>query len=287
MNELVTIGLPFYNSESTLELAIKSVLFQTYKNIELIIINDGSNDNSDIIVKKYLLLDSRIKYYHFNENMGLVHRLNQIVELSNSCYIARMDSDDMMVQTRIEKQLNVLINDSTIDVVATGIYTIDEMNNPIGIRDMNPINSSIKSILEKKFITHPTVMARREWYLKNKYLNYHRAEDLELWLRTYSFTKYYRIEEPLYLYREGNVSISNYLQTNITFIKLLNLQKDIHVSNLYISKLKVLTHFKSILFFIFGYFNFQYFLVRMRSNPLAIEKRGQVSEIINNINNYL
>ncbi len=286
MKDLVTIGLPFYNSEKTIELAIKSVLMQNHKNFELIIINDGSNDNSDLIVRNFLLLDSRIHYYNFKDNQGLVYRLNQIIELANSNFIARMDSDDIMVQNRIEKQLNILLNDNTIDVVATGIYTIDEFNNPIGIRDIKPINNTIKSILEKKFIIHPTIMARKEWYSKNKYLNYHRAEDLELWIRTHKYTKYYRIEEPLYLYREGNVSISNYLKTNFTFIKLLKLHKNINVNFSYKFKLIFLTHLKSIIFYFFGFFHLQYLLVKNRSIPLDFESKQYVKDIINNIDNY-
>jgi glycosyltransferase involved in cell wall biosynthesis len=286
MNKLVTIGLPFFNSENTLEFAINSVLMQTHKNIELIIINDGSNDNSDKIVRKFLKHDPRIKYFQFKDNMGLVFRLNQIVELSNSDYIARMDSDDIMLNTRIEKQLNILLDDTTIDVVATGIYTIDELNNPIGIRDIKPIETSIKKILEKKFITHPTILARRIWFLKNKYLNYQRAEDLELWLRTCNSTKFYRIEEPLYIYREGNVNVSNYLKTNKTFLKLLNEHKNINVKNSYILKLKFLTYLKSFLFSFFGYFNLQYLLVKKRNHLLNNEEKKLVNEIISSVKNY-
>ena len=106
MSELVTIGLPFYNDRLTLELAIKSIFAQTYKNWELILVDDGSTDGSLNIAKK--ITDKRVRIISDEKNKGLIFRLNQIASLAKGKYLARMDADDLMQPTRIEKQVEFL-----------------------------------------------------------------------------------------------------------------------------------------------------------------------------------
>jgi hypothetical protein len=218
--------------------------------------------------------------------MGLIYRLNQITDLSTCKYIARMDSDDIMTPNRIEKQISILLNDSTIDVVSSGIITIDEFNNPIGLRDISPIDVSLESILKKNFITHPTIMAKKEWFINNRYLEFPRAEDLELWLRTYKSSKFYRIQEPLYFYREGNVSINNYLKTNQTLLKIISSHKLLNVSLFFKLRLLFLTNLKAFIYIIFGYFNLQNFLVKFRSTPIHINELLTAQKLISYISNY-
>jgi hypothetical protein len=197
-----------------------------------------------------------------------------------------MDSDDIMAPNRIEKQISILLKDSTIDVISTGIVTIDEFNNPIGLRDISPLDITLDSILKKKFITHPTIMAKKEWFINNSYLEFPRAEDLELWLRTFKSSKFYRIKEPLYFYREGNVSINNYLKTNETLIKIISSHKSIDVS-LYIKlRLLFLTRLKMFIYIVFGYFNLQKYLVKIRSAPIPINELLNAQKTINYISNY-
>ena len=114
-NPFVTIGIPVYNAEAYLEYTICSVLAQTYRNWELIIIDDGSTDNSLLIAKKYEEIDNRIRVISDGINKKLPHRLNQIIHESKYDYIARMDADDLMSNDRIEKQISILNLNKSID----------------------------------------------------------------------------------------------------------------------------------------------------------------------------
>src|SRR5690242_569481 len=107
MSPVVTIGLPFYNNRSTLELAIKSVIAQTYSNWNLILLDDGSTDGSREIAKNYVD-DDKISLISDGINKGLICRLNQLAHLATGKYLARMDADDLMDPERIKKQVEYL-----------------------------------------------------------------------------------------------------------------------------------------------------------------------------------
>lgn len=267
----ITIGIPFYNNEKTLELAIKSVIAQTFKNWELFLIDDGSTDNSVEIAKKNANSDSRINLICDGTNKGLVFRLNQIIDIANGDYIARMDADDVMLPERLEKQLAVFNENPKIDVVATAAYTIDENDNPIGIRDMDDINlKNKKDILKKSLLVHPSILVKKEWYKLNKYdKKYIRAEDYELWCRTFTFTNFYRITEPLLLYREGNTNIKNYVASMKTLRMIYrNYSKGLLSNNeLAIEIFK--SYLKGFLYRLMGFFNLQYLLTSKRNNSLT------------------
>ena len=112
---LISIILPMYNAQNYICSSIESILSQTYLNWELIIINDGSTDNSLKIIKsKYLNLNyykNKIKLINLTQNHGIVYSLNIGISKcnKNSKYIARMDADDISLNNRIEKQINFMI----------------------------------------------------------------------------------------------------------------------------------------------------------------------------------
>lgn len=101
---MITIGIPFYNAEAYLADAIKSVLAQTFKEWELILVDDGSSDNSLKIAKEFEKKDSRIRVISDGLNKKLPARLNQIINKARFNIIARMDADDLMDIERSEKQ---------------------------------------------------------------------------------------------------------------------------------------------------------------------------------------
>ena len=113
-NELVSIVIPFYNNETTLLDAVKSVFCQTYKNWELILLNDGSTDKSLEIANN--INDNRVKVISDGVNRGLVYRLNQSPSLVNGQFIARMDGDDMMHPQRLEKQMNLFFLNPNLEI---------------------------------------------------------------------------------------------------------------------------------------------------------------------------
>src|SRR5699024_3826925 len=104
-NPLVSIIMPAYNSKKYLEEAIHSVIKQTYKNWELLIVDDCSKDNTLEILKNYSSQDHRIKYSTLEENSGPAVARNQAIDMANGSYIAFLDSDDLWFENKLEKQL--------------------------------------------------------------------------------------------------------------------------------------------------------------------------------------
>lgn len=135
----VSVGIPIYNASLYLDDAIKSIMAQTYKKWELILINDGSLDSSLDIAKYYESLDSRIRVISDGENKKLPFRLNQLIYESKGEYIARMDADDVMHPQRLEKQLSFLEENRNYDLVSSGLISIDSQNKVKGFRCVNQL----------------------------------------------------------------------------------------------------------------------------------------------------
>lgn len=287
MSLKITIGIPFYNNEKTLELAIKSVLSQTYNDWELILIDDGSTDKSLEIAKKLSNSDERISLLCDGTNRGLVFRLNQIIDIANADYIARMDADDIMLPERLEKQLSVFYNNPELDVVATAVYTINEDDKPIGIRDTENIDfKNKKDILKKSLLVHPSILVKKEWYKSNKYdKNYIRAEDFELWCRTFTYTNFYRITEPLLLYREGNTNIKNYVLSMKTLRKIYKNYSKGLLSNTELAIEVFKSHLKGFLYRLFGFFNLQYLFTSKRNDSLTNDQINYIEAFILKLKN--
>lgn len=215
---MVTIAIPFYNAEKYLVDAIKSVFAQTYTKWELILIDDGSTDNSLAIAQS--IKDPRVRVYSDGKNKRLAARLNEVTKLAKYDYIARMDADDLMMPDRIEKQLEVLINND-VDIVTTGVYSILNNFDIVGIRGTNYEAVNFKDLLSRKVgIIHAAIIAKKSWYQRNMYdESLSIAQDLDLWLRTSKKNdlKIISIAESLYIYRE---------EDNITKKKLIKAYKN-------------------------------------------------------------
>lgn len=214
---MITIGIPFFNAEEYLEDAICSVLAQTYEFWELILIDDGSSDNSLAIANEYAKKDSRIRVISDGKNMKLPYRLNQIIHEARYDFIARMDADDLMSNDRLEKQIEVLKRNKYIDLVTTSYLTIGKENELTGISLVSNIQMNAKMILSGSAnLVHASLLARKSWYKRNLYNEKNLlAEDFELWLiaAKNNDLKYYILEEHLYWYRViENVNIKKLLQ---------------------------------------------------------------------------
>jgi len=285
---LVTVGLSFYNNEKTLASAIKSVLLQTYSNFEFILIDDGSTDKSFDVAFKYACMDKRIRLIRDNVNRGLIYRLNQTIDLAAGKYMARMDSDDMMMPEKLERQMKILLENDTIDIVDTAAYTMNEKDEPTGVRKLMDISLwNRRMVLKKRLFFHPTIVAKTSWYRKNKYdENFVRSEDFELWCRTFNNIKYWRIYEPLFLYREGNVNIKNYITSSRSHRKAV-----IKHHHGVLSKKELLSeilesHLKSGLYRVFGFFNMQHFLASKRNIKLNDTQKNEVAKVVKRIREW-
>lgn len=214
--EYISIGISFFNAESYLSDAIKSVLAQSYPYWELILVDDGSSDNSLEIAKSFASKDSRIKVISDGENKKLASRLNQIIHEAKYNFIARMDADDLMSTDRLEKQIEVLKENPNINLVTTGCLTIGKENELTGVRLGRNIQMNAAMILNGVTnLLHASMLARKEWCLRNQY-NENRviAQDYELWLSAAKKNDldYIVLEEPLYWYR---------VVENVTYFKLI------------------------------------------------------------------
>ena len=116
--ELVSVLLSTYNSESTIEESLISLLNQTYKNLEILIVDDGSTDNTEEICKKFQLNDERILLFSNKKNIGLTKSLNSLAQKASGSLIARQDADDVSLPERIEKQIQFM-NRKKLDAVTT------------------------------------------------------------------------------------------------------------------------------------------------------------------------
>jgi len=156
--------------------------------------------------------------------LGLPARLNQIIAESAGELLARMDADDAMHPRRLEKQVEIFQHNPSIDVVDTCAYIIDKEDKVVGKKRCEHADANnFYRALKWGIVLHPSVMAKKDWYVKNPYrLDYPRAEDRELFVRTIQDTKFYHIAEPLLFYRfEGNVRLNSYLQSYSSKRKVL------------------------------------------------------------------
>jgi glycosyltransferase involved in cell wall biosynthesis len=268
--------------------AIKSVIIQSYTNWELILLDDGSIDQSYKIAQELAAKDSRIKLLSDGENRGLIYRLNQIIEITQGDYIGRMDSDDMMMPDKLEKQMRILIENDTIDIIDTAAYTINEKDEPTGMRGTVDLSSwDNKKVLKKALLFHPTVIAKTNWYKKNRYdQDFIRSEDFELWCRTFSSTNFFRIYEPLFLYREGKVNIKNYTASNRTHRKILRKYGPGVLSPVELEWEILRSHLKSTVYRVFAIFNMQYTLSSKRNDKLNLTQVDQVKTAIQRIKSW-
>jgi glycosyltransferase involved in cell wall biosynthesis len=279
---LVSIVIPFYNNGTTLLDAIKSVFSQTYKNWELILLNDGSTDESLTVASS--INDHRVKVINDGKNCGLVFRLNQAPSLVSGDFIARMDGDDLMHPERLEKQMKMFFKNPDLDLVDTGAYSIDEFGKPIGVRGLVSINYEPTYIIKNAMLLHASIIGKKEWFEKNKYNPYFiRAEDRELWLRTFKTTKFARVQEPLYIVREGKVNLNNYIKSLKTVVKIYKIfgPKIFTGFELKIEILK--SYFKIAVLYILGFLNVHDFVTKRRNGSLTLEELEYVNKMIRNI----
>ena len=279
-NNFVTIGIPFYNAEDYLEYAIRSVINQTYLNWELILLDDGSNDNSLEIAKAFS--DNRIRIISDGINKGLISRLNQLSSLASGEFYARMDADDIMHFDRIALQVEYLKLHRDVDVVGSNYYSIDTNNKIVGSHIQNTRLNSITDVLKYGCFAHPTVMGRTEWFKKNLYdESCERMEDYELWIRTVQASKFYNLVEPLLFYRSVGVpTLNKYIKSNINIIKLLQYRRKYQISFFDSATCSGLYALKILVYFLYYCFGKMDSLVKRRSQNLIESEKFKATEIL-------
>jgi len=206
MNPKISVLMPVYNSEKYLKEAIESILNQTFSDFEFLIINDGSTDQSVNIIESYG--DSRIRLIHNEQNQGLISTLNKGIDLSQGKYIERMDSDDISLPARLEKQFKLMEENEDIGICGTLFQSFGNHNYiPNHPEDSELIKAHL---VFGCYIGHPTVMIRKSIFKKYNLRydnNFKHAEDYELWTRVIKYSKFTNIQEILLHYRSHDSQI--------------------------------------------------------------------------------
>lgn len=193
--------MPVYNGENYLREAIDSILNQTFKDLDLLILNDGSTDNSVSIVHSYT--DSRIRLISNERNLGIVETLNRGIELARGEYIGRMDADDISHPTRIEDQVRFMDAHRAIGISGTNVRTFGTPDATIWMYPPDP--DTIRSnLIFSPSLAHPSVIMRKNILSENdlRYSgSFPHAEDYEFWIRCSRHTSFSNVNKILLSYR--------------------------------------------------------------------------------------
>lgn len=212
-NPKVSVIMATYNeSIEHLSLAVWSVLNQTFTDFECIIVLDNP-DNSEIA--EYLVdlatKDSRVQIIKNESNIGLANSLNRALAISRGEYIARMDADDISLETRFEKQVAYLDTHDYCHVLATDRTDIDEQGNHLPTTHIVADHDVLCSALRyANVLTHPSIMMRKDFLERvGGYRDLKAAQDYELWVRMLKYgANFYILPEILLQYRIRQTGIS-------------------------------------------------------------------------------
>lgn len=240
---LVSVIIPSYNHEKYVEQSIMSVINQTYKNIELIIIDDGSKDKSPYLIKELInRVDSFRIIFEVQNNMGLCKTLNKAIRMANGEFIAILASDDMYLPNRIEECVNILSNSkANVCAVYSDGFIIDENGRKISKyseRLKVPYSERLKvslgkntykELLIRNWIPALSVLYRKSSLLECGLFDENiEIEDYEIVLRLSQMFKFKSIYKPLFLYRRHGLNYSrNEIRMQEQFELIVKKYKDL------------------------------------------------------------
>lgn len=208
-NPKISVILPVYNAEKFIEESVHSILNQSYSDFELIIINDGSTDNSEKIILS--IKDERIKFISKN-NSGLAPTLNEGIRLAKGEFIARQDNDDISLPERFKKQIEFLSLNPEIVLVGTWAEIIDENGKSTGRFHKHPTDSKkLKfNLLFNNPFVHSSIMIRKSVILNAGLYNEDKTlfEDYTLWSLVARNNEVANLPDVLVKYREVNTGMS-------------------------------------------------------------------------------
>ena len=209
-NTLVSVIITVYNSDKYLFQSLLSIINQTYTNIEIILVNDGSTDNTHFIIQKFLKIDERIIYINRKQNKGLVFSLNEALSISKGFYIARMDSDDISESTRLEKQIQFLVNNPNVYMIGSAYRVINDKSQFIkfAFHPKDPLTLFL-SMSFNTYFCHPSIVFKKEILTTIGFYQYVQAEDYDLFSRIVLNFPSANLLDPLINYRNHNENRSN------------------------------------------------------------------------------
>ena len=163
-NLLVSVNITTYNRANLLQRCLDSIISQSYKNLEINVVDDGSIDATEKVVLQYIKKDKRIKYYKHKKNKGNAHARNTALANCNGYYIAFMDDDDEWIdKDKIKKQIDIFENDKSgkLAVICTSVNLIDDNNNIKPKIILKPHDLKYRILCGNSMIYSPTVMTKK------------------------------------------------------------------------------------------------------------------------------
>lgn len=219
---VISVIMPVYNGRKYLKEAVDSILNQTYTDFEFLIIDDASTDGSSEILFDYSLKDSRVKIFKNEKNLNVAKSLNRLIDHAKGKYIARMDADDVAIETRLESQLEVLETQSSVDILFSNIIYIDKDGHEICLGKKHPsLTKTLEQLSLNNSIAHPTIFMRKNVF--DTYGGYNEeignVEDKELWMRLHQKgVKFYFHDRFVLKYRINPSSVT--YKSSHYFVKL-------------------------------------------------------------------
>jgi len=209
------------NAERTLPAALASLAGQTYRNWELILLDDGSTDGSVAAARRPA--DSRVTLRADGMHRGLATRLNEAIDLARGKYLARMDADDVCYPERFERQVAFLETHPDVDLLGTGAMVFAGEGAPLGLF---PAQARHEEICARPwagfYLAHPTWIGRLEWFRRHRYdPTVTKAQDQDLLLRAWDSSRYAALVEPLLGYRQEALSLGKVLAGRYFFCRAL------------------------------------------------------------------
>ena len=213
MQPLISVIIPVYKVELYLRECIDSVLAQTYQNLEVILVDDGSPDQCGSICEQYAEKDNRVCVIH-KENGGLSDARNAGIDVAKGEYIGFVDADDIARKDKLKKMVDYLDSHEDVLVLSGGCIYIDKYGNKLSQREgiicedadiraymlfgncmAGPCALFRRAVIDKYHIAHDIVMRT--------------SQDYFFWQKCLRHGKFYNLEEPLFYYRIGHNSQSN------------------------------------------------------------------------------
>lgn len=204
---LITVAMSVHNGEKTVRAAIRSILWQTCTDWELVLINDASTDSTLRILRQFQ--DPRIRVLDEPQRKGLAVRLNHCVTLARGRYVARMDADDIAYPERFERQVEYLKAHPDIDLLGHGAILFTKEGQIVGVYPSARTHAEICRRPWWGFpLAHPTWMGKQSWFAQNRYDDeLTKGQDQDLLLRSYQKSRFAALPDLLLGYRMEGISV--------------------------------------------------------------------------------
>lgn len=197
-----------YNAEKTIEQSINSVLNQTYPDVELLVVDDYSQDRTVKLVENIMARDNRVRLIYNKENSGVSYTRKHGLEEAKGAWIAILDSDDIWAPEKLEKQI-ILQKKMNADLLFTGSAFMDSDGQPIDWYLHAPSEVTYRHLLKQNVLSNSSSLVRKELYEKHYAVGDGMHEDFAVWLGILKEGKRaYGVDEPLLTYRIAKSSKS-------------------------------------------------------------------------------